>query len=131
MNEVLTAVKEYITPLSLLLITLAGIVENSKKITAKPISKVLCWFGCKLNTELTTQIKELRTQLDELREQQLLQEAYELNDFYNRHANGEVFTREQYELAIAMYHRHINKGANHVDKLHLKSLEVYYLETWG
>lgn len=131
MSEVLTAVKDWITPLSLLLIAVAGVIDNSKKIAAKPLTKLLSWIGERINADLKRQLDGLQGQLDELREQQLLQEAYELNDFYNRHANGETFTREQYELTIAMYHRHINKGANHVDKLHLKTLEAYYMEVWG
>lgn len=131
MSEILNTIKDWITPLSLLLVAVAGVIDNSKKIAAKPLTKCLSWLGNRFNADLMLRVDNLQKQLDELREQQLMQEAYELNDFYNRHANGEVFTREQYELAIAMYHRHINKGANHVDKLHLKSLEVYYLDTWG
>ena len=123
-NEIFTYLKDSLTPLLLLTAAVAGIIENSKKITAQPVSSLLGWIGRRMNADLQKQIAELK-------EQQEMQEAYELNDFFNRHERGEEFTREQYELAIDMYERHLARGANHINKLHLVVLKKYYEEKYG
>lgn len=134
LDEILTGIKDYLTPISLFLITVVGIIDNSKKIAWKPLTKLLSWFGKMLNTEITAEVKKMSEQINdikehqikELKEQQDMQEAYELNDFFNRHIRGEEMTREQYELAIAMYRRHLARGLNHVNVLHLEIIENYY-----
>jgi hypothetical protein len=119
MNDILNTIKENLTPLSALLIVVVGIIENSKKISARPVSSLLRWIGKKLNAEITETVKEMR-------DRQLAQEAYSLNDFYQRHLNGEKLTREQYELAINMFEKHLACGANSVNRMHLEILKEYY-----
>lgn len=119
MKNILATLTDNMTPILLFLTAVAGIIDNSKTITAKPLSKFLKWLGSKLNAEVTETVKEMR-------ERQLAQEAYSLNDFYQRHINGEKMTREQYELAINMFEKHIAIGANSVNRLHLEVLREYY-----
>lgn len=106
---------------------IAGIIDNSKKIAAKPLTKALKWLGSKLNAEVTEKVKEVQAQQKEIRERQLAQEAYSLNEFYQRHINGEKLTREQYELAIDMFEKHLAVPANSVNKLHLEVLKDFYM----
>ena len=119
MNEILNTLKDNITPLLLFLTAVAGIIDNSKKISAKPLTAFLKWLGGKLNADITETISEMR-------DRQLAQEAHILNDFYQRHINGEKLTREQYELAINMFEKHLAIGANSVNRLHLEVLREYY-----
>lgn len=123
-NNVFTWLREWITPLSLLLVMVAGIVENSKKIASKPISSILGYIGRKLNAELSGKV-------DDIRLRQLSQEAYSLNDFYQRHIMGEALTLEQYELAIDMFEKHMEVGANSVNRLHYEVIKAFYMENFG
>ena len=118
-NGLLTTLKDNITPLLLFLTAVAGIIDNSKKISAQPITKALKWLGNKLNADISETVNEMR-------DRQLAQEAHILNDFYQRHINKEKLTREQYELAINMFEKHLAIGANSVNKLHLEVLKEYY-----
>ncbi len=124
MEEILTDIREWLTPVSLLLVMIAGIMENSRKISSKPISKILGYIGKKLNAEVSAKV-------DDIRLRQLTQEAYSLNDFYQRHIMGEVLTLEQYELAIDMFEKHMATGANSVNKLHYEVIKAFYMENFG
>lgn len=112
MSEFFTAVKEWITPISALLILLVGIVDNSKKIAAKPLTKFLSWLGSKLNAEVLTRLDG--------------QEAYLINEFYQKHSMGKRMTKEQYEGAIKMFEDHLRRGANTVNTEHLNELKEFY-----
>lgn len=105
---------------------IAGIIDNSKKIAAKPLTGFFKWLGSKLNAEVIESVKEVQAQQKEMRERQLSQEAYSLNEFYQHHINGDELTREQYELAIDMFEKHLAVPANSVNKLHLEVLKEYY-----
>ena len=122
-NEILTFIKEIFTPLSLFLVTVLGIVENSKKLSAKPVSALLRKIGKNLNSELEKKV-------DDIRLRQLSQEAYYLNDFYHRHIMGEKLTLEQYELAIDMFEKHFSVGANSVSRLHYEVIKAFYMENF-
>ena len=111
-NDILTAIKEYFMPLSALLILLAGIIDNSKKIAAKPLSKFLAKLGKLLNADLSERLD--------------YQEAFLLNDFYQKHSAGKNMTKEQYENAISMFEKHLKRGANSVNEGHLAELKEYY-----
>lgn len=112
MNEIFNAVKDNLTLILAFLTLIAGIIDNSKKIAAKPLSGFFKWLGSRLNAEMSEKFDTM--------------EAYFLNDFYQRHINGENLTREQYELAIQMFEKHVARGANSVNKLHLDVLMTYY-----
>lgn len=112
MSEFFTTVKEWITPVSALLIILVGVVDNSKKIAAKPLTKFLSWLGSKLNAEVLTRLDG--------------QEAYLINEFYQKHSMGKRMTKEQYEGAIKMFEDHLIRGANTVNTEHLKELKEFY-----
>lgn len=115
-NELITALKEWITPLSALLIVIASIIDSSKKIAAQPLSKALAWLGKKLNADISNRLDG--------------QEAFLLNDFYQKHKNGKRMTQIQYENAIKMFEEHITRGANSVDAQHLQELKEYYRNTF-
>ncbi|MBR6801733.1 MAG: hypothetical protein IKM61_08285 [Eubacteriaceae bacterium] len=123
MNEFLGNMKDILTPLSLLLITALGIIENSRRIAAKPLTKLLSVIGKRLN-------HDLETKLDDIRLRQIAQEAYYLNDFYHRHIMGEALTIEQYELAIDMFEKHFSIGANSVNRLHYEVIKAFYMENF-
>lgn len=116
MNEVINAVKEWITPVSALLIVIVSIIDSSKKIAAQPLTKALAWLGKKLNADISKRLDS--------------QEAFLLNDFYQKHAAGKKMTKEQYENAIAMFEEHLRRGANSVNTQHLKELKEYYHNTF-
>ena len=120
MNEFFNTIKDNLTLILAFLTLIAGIIDNSKKIAAKPLTGFFKWLGSKLNAEVITAVKEVK-------ERQLAQEAYSLNEFYQRHINGENLTREQYELAIDMFEKHLAVPANSVNKLHLEVLKNYYM----
>ncbi len=119
MNEIINSVKENLTLILAFLTLIAGIIDNSKKIAAKPLTGFFKWLGSRLNAEVIDAVKEVR-------ERQLVQEAYSLNEFYQKHIDGEKLTREQYELAIDMFEKHLAVPANSVNKLHLEVLKDYY-----
>ncbi len=123
-NEFLSIIKDSLMPLSVLLITLLGIVENSKKIALKPITGILAYIGKRLNRELEKKVDDISTR-------QKMQEAYYLNDFYHRHIMGEKLTLEQYELAIDMFEKHFAAGANSVSRLHYEVIKAFYMENFG
>ncbi len=123
-NEFFSHIKDLLSPLSLLLIALLGIIENSKKIAFKPISRLLENIGKKLNSEIEKKV-------DDIRLRQIAQEAYYLNDFYHRHIMGENLTLEQYELAIDMFEKHFSIGANSVNRLHYEVIKAFYMENFG
>lgn len=112
MSEILTAVKEWIMPASALLVVVVGIIDNSKKIAAKPLTKFLSWLGSKLNAEILARLDG--------------QEAFLLNEFYQKHSAGKKMTKEQYEGAIKMFEDHLKRGANSVNKEHLQELKEFY-----
>lgn len=112
MNEVLTTIKDNLTPLLLLLTAVVGVIDNSKKIAAKPLTKFLAWLGSKLNADI---IKRLDNQ-----------EAFLINEFYQKHSAGKRMTKEQYEGAIAMFEDHLRRGANTVNTEHLIELKEFY-----
>ncbi|MBE6038562.1 MAG: hypothetical protein E7218_05085 [Anaerofustis stercorihominis] len=112
LNEILNALTDNITPFLLFLTAVAGIIDSSTKISAKPLTSFFKWIGGKLNADMSEKFDAL--------------EAYFLNDFYQRHINGENLTREQYELAINMFEKHLVRGANSVNRLHLEVLREYY-----
>lgn len=119
-NEMFSAFRELLLPLSLLLVTFLGIIENSKKIASKPLTAFLAYIGKRLNNDLERKV-------DEISSRQKMQEAYYLNDFYHRHIMGEKLTLEQYELAIDMFERHLQAGANSVNKLHYEVIRAFYM----
>lgn len=127
MNEIITTIKDNLTLILAFLTLIAGIIDNSKKIAAKPLTGFFKWLGNKLNAEVIESVEEVKKQQGEIKERQLSQEAYSLNEFYQRHINGENLTREQYELAIDMFEKHLAVPANSVNKLHLEVLKNYYM----
>ncbi len=127
MNEIITTIKDNLTLILAFLTLIAGIIDNSKKIAAKPLTGFFKWLGNKLNAEVIESVDEVKKQQSEIKERQLSQEAYSLNEFYQRHINGENLTREQYELAIDMFEKHLAVPANSVNKLHLEVLKNYYM----
>lgn len=120
-SEVLNSFTEWLTPLSALLIVILCIVEKTDKLVWKPITRFFKWLG-------STMTSELKEAIDDMRDRQLAQEAYFLNDFYHRFKNdtNKTMTREQFENAILMFKKHIECGANSVNKDHLAELEEYY-----
>ena len=112
MDEILNTLTDNITPLLLFLTAVAGIIDNSTKISAKPLTKFLKWLGSKLNADISDRLDS--------------QEAFLLNDFYQKHSMGKRMTKEQYENAIKMFEEHLKRGANSVNAEHLKELKEYY-----
>lgn len=158
-NEIFTNITDNLTPLLLLITAILGIVEKSQKLSKwTPITNFFKWLGGKINSETLSQIEEMKNnqeeikktqnasiktveeikkeqhnlskQITDIEKRQLSDEAYSLNDFYQRHISGEELTREQYELAIRMFEEHLACGANSVNKLHLDALKEYYMHTW-
>jgi hypothetical protein len=127
LNEIITTIKDNLTLILAFLTLIAGIIDNSKKIAAKPLTGFFKWLGNKLNAEVIESVEEVKKQQGEIKERQLSQEASSLNEFYQRHINGENLTREQYELAIDMFEKHLAVPANSVNKLHLEVLKNYYM----
>ena len=144
-NEILKTMTDLLTPTLLLLTAIAGIIEKSENIAKKPVSKFLGFIGEKMNAGVDEKVSKLQQKQDELQKKvesiqgkqddmqarQLAQEAYYLNDFYYRHINKEKLTREQYELAISMFEKHLAIGANSVNRLHLDILKAHYKHVWG
>ncbi len=111
-NDILTLIKDWLMPVSVFLITVVGIIDNSKKIAAKPMTKFLARLGNKLNSDISKRLDS--------------QEAFLLNDFYQKHSAGKRMTKEQYENAIKMFEDHLNRGANSVNTEHLQELKEFY-----
>lgn len=111
-GEFLTIIKEWLVPLSALLVVIVSIIDNSKKIAAKPLSNWLAKVGKKLNADLSGRLDN--------------QEAFLLNEFYQKHTMGKKMTKEQYEGAINMFEDHLKRGANSVNTIHLQELKEFY-----
>ena len=112
MNEILTTITDNITPLLLFLTAVAGIIDKSKSISAQPLTRFLAWFGNKLNADILKRLDN--------------QEAFLINEFYQKHSAGKRMTKEQYEGAISMFEDHLKRGANSVNTEHLKELKEFY-----
>lgn len=158
-NEIFSMLTDNLTPLLLLLTAILSIVEKSQKLSnLTPITNFFKWLERKMNSETLRQIEEMKNNQEEIKKvqdassktveeikleqenlserisdiqnRQLADEAYSLNDFYQRHISGDELTREQYELAINMFEKHLAVGANSVNRLHLEVLKEYYIRTW-
>lgn len=112
MNEILTTITDNITPLLLFLTAVAGIIDKSKSISAQPLTRFLAWLGSKLNADILKRLDN--------------QEAFLINEFYQKHSAGKRMTKEQYEGAISMFEDHLRRGANSVNTEHLKELKEFY-----
>ena len=112
MNEILTTITDNITPLLLFLTAVAGIIDKSKSISAQPLTRFLAWLGSELNADILKRLDN--------------QEAFLINEFYQKHSAGKRMTKEQYEGAISMFEDHLKRGANSVNTEHLKELKEFY-----
>ena len=66
MLEIIQSITQWLLPISALLAVIALIIENSKKIAAKPISKIFSWIGRAMNKDSQEDLAHIKEGLVQL-----------------------------------------------------------------
>mgnify|MGYP000534447815 FL=1 len=66
MLEIIQSITQWLLPISALLAVIALIIENSKKIAAKPISKIFSWIGRAMNKDSQEDLARIKEGLVQL-----------------------------------------------------------------
>ena len=127
MKEILLNINDYLTIILALLISILSILEKSKSISKKPLSKLIKFLNGNLTEKvdrITQKIEFVEKKVDENEKDRIKQEIL---SFSNSLRKGEPHTREEFMHIFDIYEKYKKLGGNSFVQMEIEFIHECYI----